>query len=217
MSAVAKNLKRLRTRQGMTQEELAERLHVTRQAVSNWETAKTQPDVETLTVLAEVLGTDANELIYGLRPDGECYVRYQKKHVICAAVCAVLMLAWLLMESELVPYLKRLQNTTFEMRPLLFYMLFVQPLALFAAGALLPALTSLWVDIRLREVWLRRGVVLAGVLFAGWYLLWLFCFFVYCPPALRILTHILAMNDKILFRIGPVFLSGICFYLGLNH
>lgn len=122
MNAVAKNLKRLRTRQGMTQEELAERLHVTRQAVSNWETAKTQSDIETLMVLAEALGTDANELLYGPRPAGEpCYARYQKKHVICAAVCAVLVLVWLLMEIRLVPYLKRLQNATFETRPILIY------------------------------------------------------------------------------------------------
>lgn len=213
MNAAAKNLKRLRTRQGMTQEELAERLHVTRQAVSNWETAKTQPDIETLAVLAKALGTDANELIYGPRPAGERYARYQKKHVLCA----VLMLAWLLMKIKLVPYLKRLQSTAFETRPLWFYMLFVQPLALFTAGALLPALASLRVDIRLRGAWLRRGVVLAGVLFAGWYLLWLFCFFVYCPPTLRILTYILAINGKILFRNGPLFLSGICFFLGLNR
>lgn len=218
MNAVAKNLKRLRTRQGMTQEELAERLHVTRQAVSNWETAKTQPDIETLMVLAEALGTDANELIYGPRSAGEpCYARYQKKHVICAAVCAALVLVWLLMEIRLVPYLKRLQNATFETRPLRFYMLFVQPAALFAAGVLLPALASLWADIRLRGTWLRRSVVLAGVLSAGWYLLWLFCFFVYCPPALQVLTHILVMSDKILLRIGPLFLSGVCFFLGLDH
>lgn len=134
MNAVAKNLKRLRTRQGMTREELAERLHVTRQAVSNWETAKTQPDIETLMVLAEAPGTDANELIYGPRSAGEpCYARYQKKHVICAAVCAAvraaLVLVWLLMEIRLVPYLKWLQNATFETRPLRFYMLFVQPAA----------------------------------------------------------------------------------------
>lgn len=217
MNAVARNLKRLRKQTGLTQEELAEKLHVTRQAVSSWETARTQPDIETLTALAEALGTDVNELIYGPRPDPESYARYQKKHVICAAVCTVLALAWLLMEIELVPYLKRLQSTTIETRPLWSCMLFVQPPALFAAGSLLPALASLWVDIRLRGAWLRRGVLLAGVLFAGWYLIWLFCLFVYCPPVLDVLTHILAMNDKILFRLGPVFLSGICFYLGLNR
>jgi len=35
MNAVAKNLRRLRKQAGVTQEALAERLHVTRQAVSN--------------------------------------------------------------------------------------------------------------------------------------------------------------------------------------
>lgn len=98
MNAVAKNLKRLRKQTELTQEELAERLHVTRQAVSNWETARTQPDVETLTALAEALGTDVNGLIYGPRPRVESYTRYQKKYVVCGVVCAVLVLAWAVLE-----------------------------------------------------------------------------------------------------------------------
>ena len=52
MNAVGKNLKQLRQREKLTQDALAERLHVTRQAVSSWETGKTQPDIETLTTLA---------------------------------------------------------------------------------------------------------------------------------------------------------------------
>ena len=35
---IGKNIRRLRTEKGMTQEELAQQLHVTRQAVSLWET-----------------------------------------------------------------------------------------------------------------------------------------------------------------------------------
>ena len=50
---MGKNLKQLRQREKLTQDALAERLHVTRQAVSSWETGKTQPDIETLTTLAE--------------------------------------------------------------------------------------------------------------------------------------------------------------------
>ena len=38
MSDIMKNIKRLRQRKGLTQEELGSKLHVTRQAVSNWET-----------------------------------------------------------------------------------------------------------------------------------------------------------------------------------
>ena len=39
--SVAGNIKRYRAQNNMTQEELAEKMHVTRQAVSNWETEKT--------------------------------------------------------------------------------------------------------------------------------------------------------------------------------
>ena len=38
----------LRTKKGMSQEELAEKVFVTRQAVSRWETGETVPNTETL-------------------------------------------------------------------------------------------------------------------------------------------------------------------------
>ena len=45
----------LRTKQGLSQNELAERVHVTRQAVSRWENGETMPNVETLKLLSKVL------------------------------------------------------------------------------------------------------------------------------------------------------------------
>lgn len=65
MNKVNMMIKLLRTEKGMNQEQLAEQLHVTRQAVSNWETGKTQPDIETLTQLAECFGVSVEQLIYG--------------------------------------------------------------------------------------------------------------------------------------------------------
>lgn len=65
MSNIGKTIKKIRAEKGLTQEQLAEQLHVTRQAVSNWEQEKTQPDVETLTTMAEVLEVPVEELIYG--------------------------------------------------------------------------------------------------------------------------------------------------------
>lgn len=65
MASVAKHIKQLRTAHHMTQEELAEKLYVTRQAVSAWETGKAQPDLETLERIAAALGVEVTEVIYG--------------------------------------------------------------------------------------------------------------------------------------------------------
>ena len=65
MSKVSKNLKKIRIEKKLTQDVLAEKLHVTRQAISNWENDKTKPDIESLELLAEVLEVDIEELIYG--------------------------------------------------------------------------------------------------------------------------------------------------------
>lgn len=65
MNKVNTTIKRLRQEKGINQEQLAEQLHVTRQAVSNWETGKTQPDIETLTQIAAYFDVSVERLIYG--------------------------------------------------------------------------------------------------------------------------------------------------------
>lgn len=65
MNNVSKSIKRLRSNKKMTQDELAAILNVTRQAVSNWENEKTQPDIETITKIAEYFGVSTEEIIYG--------------------------------------------------------------------------------------------------------------------------------------------------------
>lgn len=65
MNVVSDSIKKLRKEKNMTQDELAEQLCVTRQAVSNWEMGKTQPDVETLTKLAEIFNVSVERIIYG--------------------------------------------------------------------------------------------------------------------------------------------------------
>lgn len=62
---VGKNIKKFRTEKGLTQEEMAEKLGVTRQALSNWETEKTQPDIDTLQKIAQLLEVSVEEIIYG--------------------------------------------------------------------------------------------------------------------------------------------------------
>ena len=65
MRDIGKNIRDLRQQSRLTQDELAERLFVTRQTISNYENGRTRPDVEQILRLAEVLGTDANAVLYG--------------------------------------------------------------------------------------------------------------------------------------------------------
>ena len=65
MSKISKNIKKYRKLADMTQEDLAVRIHVTRQTVSSWETDRTQPDLSILQSLAEAFGIEIEELIYG--------------------------------------------------------------------------------------------------------------------------------------------------------
>lgn len=65
MSTVGRNIKKLREAKKVTQEEMAAALNVTRQAISSWETGKTQPDIETLQRLAAYFEVSMEELIYG--------------------------------------------------------------------------------------------------------------------------------------------------------
>ncbi len=56
-------LKGLREKNGLTQDQLAERVMVTRQAVSRWETGETQPNTDTLKLLSREFDVSINTLL----------------------------------------------------------------------------------------------------------------------------------------------------------
>jgi len=53
----------LRTKHGLSQEELAEKVYVTRQAVSRWENGETTPNTETLKLLSKLFDVSINTLL----------------------------------------------------------------------------------------------------------------------------------------------------------
>ena len=59
------HLKEHRNRLGLSQEDVAERIFVSRQTISNWETDRTYPDVQSLLLLSEIFGTSIDELVKG--------------------------------------------------------------------------------------------------------------------------------------------------------
>lgn len=66
--AICDNLKQLRSARGLTQAEVAQRLGVTRQTISSYESGRTMPDLEMLKRLADILGCDLEQLLYGHSP-----------------------------------------------------------------------------------------------------------------------------------------------------
>ncbi|MCH3947292.1 MAG: helix-turn-helix domain-containing protein [Olsenella sp.] len=58
-------VKAVRTKAGLTQEQFAQRLGVTRQAVSNWENGRNLPDIEVVIAMSRTFGVSLDELILG--------------------------------------------------------------------------------------------------------------------------------------------------------
>ena len=53
----------LRTKMGLSQDELAEKVFVTRQAVSRWENGETTPNTETLKLISKLFDVSVNTLL----------------------------------------------------------------------------------------------------------------------------------------------------------
>ena len=59
------HIKHYRNEKGLSQEELAERVYVTRQTISNWENNKNYPDLNSIVLLSEIFEISIDNLIKG--------------------------------------------------------------------------------------------------------------------------------------------------------
>lgn len=62
---VGGRIRELRMGRGMSQDDLAARVYVSRQTISSWENGKTYPDVQSLLLLSEIFGASVDSLIKG--------------------------------------------------------------------------------------------------------------------------------------------------------
>ena len=63
MNNIKENIKKLRKTKGLTQEQLAQQLYVTRQLISKWEQGKSLPDIENLKKLASIFEVPLSDLL----------------------------------------------------------------------------------------------------------------------------------------------------------
>lgn len=96
---IANQIKKLRAESGMSQDELAERIFVSRQTVSNWENEKTYPDIKSLLLMSEVFNTSLDTLIKGdlsemkRQIDKQEFTRFTRDSYILAALMLLMILA----------------------------------------------------------------------------------------------------------------------------
>lgn len=65
MMNVGKNIRSYRQNLNMSQEDLADKIYVSRQTISNWETEKSYPDVQSLIMLSQCFKISLDQLIEG--------------------------------------------------------------------------------------------------------------------------------------------------------
>lgn len=66
---LGKSIRKQREALNMSQEDLAQMCMVSRVTISNWETGKTLPDIQSLTYLSEAFGITVNDLVASVGPD----------------------------------------------------------------------------------------------------------------------------------------------------
>ena len=76
------NIRKYRKERGLSQEEMAVRLHVVRQTVSKWENGKAFPDVNILEDLCRELGISISELLAGKRIEPEYCQKEAEKMLV---------------------------------------------------------------------------------------------------------------------------------------
>lgn len=78
---ISMNLKKLRKRHKCTQEEVADRIGVSRQAVAKWENGETLPDIDHCVALAELFGVTLDDLVNYSEDKEKLSIRPKGKHI----------------------------------------------------------------------------------------------------------------------------------------
>lgn len=126
MRDIGKNIRDLRAQRNLTQDALAERLFVTRQTVSNYETGKSRPDIDMLMRIAETLDTDIHTILYGPQPrDPRPLIRLAAGCSLTLALGICLLLSRDLWEAY---------YYNFELGPLVVVCLLAKPFLFILAG-----------------------------------------------------------------------------------
>ena len=205
MSKLCERLRRFRAGCHMTQAEVAEQLHITRRAVSSYESGRTEPNLETLKRLAEIYGVSLEELL-GTEPsdDGKAgrvslWILRGSEAVVFLCVLVRSVLFWVANRFYMVPE----GQVSPELRPILETRFSIMDAARGFESVLL--LGGRWLEILFlirclqakapaKKLWKEWGLLVGGMLLAA--LPWTWADPFYGPP--NYCDVILAVGSEVL-------------------
>jgi transcriptional regulator with XRE-family HTH domain len=167
MNAVGNHIRKLRKQHKLSQQALAEKLNVTQETVSQWEDSGIQPDIGTLERIAEALGADIHEVIYGEKQgETSCPAIPRKWYWIGLIVFGLLTLFAITGYLLLRPYFIE-QQQQYNIWPSIMYTFFIRPLNyLFIPMAVLSGCSLLW-DIRIRHRYIRISILIVVAVYVS--------------------------------------------------
>lgn len=95
---LSKQIKKYRAEANLSQEELADKVFVSRQTISNWENEKNYPDIKSLVLMSEVFQVSLDNLIKGdlermkKEIDTQEYAKFQKDSTIFTVLFIALLI-----------------------------------------------------------------------------------------------------------------------------
>ena len=209
MSNIHKHLKVIRTEKGLTQDEVADRIGLTRQAISGYESGKRQPGIDILMKLAETYEVDLESILYGKKDSAK-----QKKAVqylaitVAALFLSLQMLMGLLITLSFTMYplpngiipdeYREIMEKHFEMAQNAQIVEWVSHIVLSVGSLLVMAL-----DLNMKHPfpWKKKGIFYLLVLGASWLTA---AFWSAMHPEYGLLDFLTR---------GPIYFIGVTFFL----
>ena len=113
--SIGDNIKKRRQKLNMSQDELANKIFVTRQTISNYEVGKSKPSIEMLETLAAALDCELDYLVYGKRED-----KYKQliKHILWLVTIAFAYY----ISFKIQEHLSIIQAVTYKIHPFPIFM-----------------------------------------------------------------------------------------------
>ena len=228
MTSVGENIKNIRKKNNITQEELAEKLSVTRQAVSSWENGKTEPDIKTLSRIADIFDTSTDVLINRMPEEKNILLRINPR-LLLSSTLLILSIVSILVILSLEPIIATQQI------PLVNIPLFLNQTfkAFCSIGGIFSALlfVSMFKNTVIKNVKVKKTLLIIGSIWLGTFVItslffiahtiisdnlfynYPYLFYLRSPKFIQIIFQIFEfLSENIILNA----LFSVMFFLGLN-